>query len=80
MAQTTLEILQQKLNDAEQKYHEIQLTGQVRRVRDQNGEEVEYGPVNIQDLRKYIAELRSQIAALQGITSVSTPVPMRPFF
>ena len=80
MAQTTLEILQQKLNDAEQKYHEIQLTGQVRRVRDQNGEEVEYGPVNIQDLRNYIAELRSQIAALQGIASVSTPVPMRPFF
>ena len=80
MAQTTLEILQQKLNDAEQKYHEIQLTGQVRRVRDQNGEEVEYGPVNIQDLRNYIAELRSQIAALQGITSVSTTGAMRPFF
>ncbi len=80
MVQTTLQILETKLHEAETKLHEIQITGQVRRVRDQNGEEVEYGPVNIQDLRKYISELRSQIAALQGTSSSSTPIPIRPFF
>lgn len=67
----TLTELNIQLSDAQKAYHNIQTTGQVVKVRDQNGEEVEYSRININNLSKYISELKRQIAELQGVANNS---------
>ena len=53
--------LQDRLNDAEEKYHDL-VTGQsVVEVVDQNGERIRYYPATRKDLLAYIADLRRQI-------------------
>ncbi len=61
--------LQEKLDDAEAKYHQL-LTGTLARVYvDQNGERIEYTAANAGRLSAYIQRLRDQIAALTGGSS-----------
>lgn len=76
---TTLEILQTKLSDAQDAYHEIQLGRGVREIKDQNGEAVVYNAANLNKLKAYMNELEVQIAALSGTTVAGTPTAMRIF-
>lgn len=71
--------LQEKLADAEHKYH-LLLTGQsAREYVDQNGERVTYVAANRQDLLTYIRSLKSQIASSQsgGGQTFSRPLTVR---
>lgn len=53
--------LQDRLSDAEEKYHDL-VTGQsVVEVVDQNGEKIRYYPATRNALFAYIADLRRQI-------------------
>ncbi len=76
---TTLEILQEKLTDAQSAYHEIQLGRGVREIKDQNGESVVYNAANLAKLKGYMNELELQIAALSGTSATNTPTAIRMF-
>jgi len=65
--------LQEKLDEAEQVYHDWQVGKVARRYRDSNGEEVEYSVEGLRRLGAYIADLRRQL----GTGCVG---PMRPMF
>lgn len=66
----------EKLAEAEAAYHQLMLTGSVRTVVDQNGERIEYSVVNPANLIRYIADLRSLIAAEGGFVIVRGPLRM----
>ena len=60
-----LATLQSYLSGAESALNKL-LTGQLVVEFDRAGTKIRYTPANIEELRRYIAELRSQIAALGG--------------
>ena len=63
---STLVELRARLEEAEKAYHQL-MTGQMAVVVvDQNGERVEYARSNAYRLRAYIAELKAEIARLEG--------------
>lgn len=63
----TIALLKQRLEQAEQAYHDL-MTGQMARVIvDQNGERIEYTAANAYRLSTYIAELKRRISACSGI-------------
>lgn len=53
--------LKARLAEAEAALHQIALGGGVRRVRDSNGEEIEYSSANRGALQAYIAALRYEL-------------------
>lgn len=64
--------VQERLEQAEAAYHDLQ-TGRMARVFvDQNGERVEYNPTSAARLAMYINELKRQLG-------LATPGPMRVF-
>lgn len=63
---TTLLVLTTRLAQAEEAQHDIMTGKAVRRFIDQNGESVEYSRANIAQLASYIANLKAQIAELDG--------------
>lgn len=70
----TIALLKQRLEEAEQAYHDLQ-TGRMPRVFvDQNGERVEYTAANAYRLSTYIAELKRRIAACSGLRGVGRPM------
>lgn len=54
--------LQERLNEAEAAYHDLQIGKSVRVFVDQNGERVEYSAANAARLAAYIADLKRQIS------------------
>lgn len=74
----TLEVLQQRLADAENALHTVTLGGQATAIMDQNGERIEYSRTSPGALTKYIAMLNWQISQLTG--SGVTGAPLRPVF
>ena len=71
--------LQQRLTEAEDAYHKLQIGESAAEVRDSNGESVRYTQANQGRLRAYIAELKAQIAAEAAGTARVTG-PLRPIF
>ena len=71
--------LQQRLAEAEEAYHKLQIGESAAEVRDSNGESVRYTQANQGRLRAYIAELKAQIAAEAAGTARVTG-PLRPIF
>lgn len=69
-------VLRQRLRDAEQAWHELNIGQTARTFVDQNGERVEYTPATRAGLRAYIAELR---VALGIPLKVSGPASLRIF-
>lgn len=67
---------QQRLEQAEQAYHELQTGQSVRVFVDQNGERIEYTAAKKSDLYGYIIQLRGRIAPL----AVDMPRPIGFFF
>jgi hypothetical protein len=65
--------LRERLDEAEQAYHDLQTGKAVVEFRDGNGEQVRYTAANRGALSRYIESLKSQIAGTQA-------GPMRPFF
>lgn len=74
----TREVLQQRLLEAEDAYHDLMTGNAVRRIVDQNGEQVEYTTANAYRLANYIAELKRRLGNLSGRSSIGRP--MRVFF
>lgn len=66
----TCEQLQQRLADAEDKYHAIQLGGAETLI-STGSKEIRYSAANVGDLVRYIATLRSQVAACTGVPDTS---------
>ena len=62
---TTAE-LEQRLSEAETALHEINLGNKVVRLKDANGDEVQYGPADAPRLERYIASLKQQLGASTG--------------
>ena len=69
-------VLQNRLREAEQAWHELNLGQSARTFVDQNGERVEYTPANRLGLRAYILELRQQLGMK---LNVSGPAGLRIF-
>lgn len=67
--------LQERLIEAEQAYHALQTGRSVARVRDANGDEVQYTQANASRLRRYIDDLRAEIASKPRVSR-----PLRPVF
>lgn len=66
MVNTSTILLQQRLTDAESKYHQL-VTGQAAKVYvDQNGERIEYVAANAARLAQYIQSLRQQLTPTMG--------------
>lgn len=71
--------LAQRLAEAEDAYHRLQIGESAAEVRDSNGESVRYTQANVARLRSYIAELKGLIAAeASGRPQVTGP--LRPIF
>lgn len=70
--------LAQNLVDAEVALHALLTGSRVAEFRDSNGEFVRYTSASLADLRAYITDLKSQIAAEAG--TVIPRGPMRIFF
>lgn len=69
-----IDILKQRLAEAEQAYHELSTGQSVRTFVDQNGERVEYNAANAYRLSTYIAELRRRINAASGLRATGRPM------
>jgi len=69
--------LAERLVEAENAYHDLQIGKSARVYVDSNGERVEYTVANRAELQKYIQSLNSLIAAEAGTPLPSGP--MRPF-
>ena len=63
-------LLEERLRDAEKKYHALMTGSQVKVFVDQNGERMEYNAASALQLGKYIAELKRQL----GIGGASGPL------
>jgi len=69
------------LSEAQAALHDIVIGGKIVEVQDQNLERVSYSRANVDQLRKYIAELTSQIATQCGAQTLAAAYgPLRPFF
>jgi len=67
--------LQERLQEAEQAFHDLSIGKAVAELRDSNGETVRYTQASRANLSSYIADLRSQIAGCYDSLR-----PMRPMF
>lgn len=67
---------QERLEKAEQAYHDLQTGQMVRVFVDQNGERIEYTAAKKSDLYSYILQLRGRISPL----AVNIPRPIGFFF
>lgn len=65
----------ERLVEAEAAYHSLQTGTKVVRVRDSNGDEVTYTTANASSLRRYINDLKAEIAGTSRVTK-----PFRPLF
>jgi hypothetical protein len=64
----------QRLEQAEAALHQLQTGGMAVRVRDQNGEEIEFQRTSISQLVAYIEQLKKLVNPVSGAG------PMRVFF
>lgn len=62
----TLEQLKTYLAEAETAYHQLMTGKMIVMVRDQNGEQGQYNQASKSALASYIAQLKQQIAELEG--------------
>lgn len=76
----TLAQLQTRRDEAESALHALLTGASVVEVVDQNLEKVQYSRINVAELRKYIADLNAQIAAMQGNSNAAAYGPMRVWF
>lgn len=67
--------LQERLDEAEQAYHDLCIGKGVVELRDSNGETVRYNIASLPRLTAYIAQLKGELGQ-----SSSTLGPMRPLF
>ncbi len=70
----TLSELQARLAEAETALHNALIGRGIATVRDFNGEAITYSRMDTAALRAYITELRSQIDAFTGTTTLSGPM------
>lgn len=75
MAISTSKSNAEKLAEAEDALHDLNLGNSVRVFVDQNGERVEYTAANSGRLRQYVEQLKQSIAAEKG-TKTSGPLRM----
>lgn len=66
-------LLQMRLDDARQSYHQLATGGQARVIVDQNGERVEFTAANRGTLYAYIMSLESQLATVPVALRVVGP-------
>lgn len=69
--------LPERLIEAEGAYHDMVIGRGIARVRDANGEEIQYSKADPSRLLAYIADLKAQIG---GTGTVCPSGPMRVFF
>jgi hypothetical protein len=70
----------QLLRDADKAWFEMNTGGAVRRVRDQNGEEIEYSSANRQGLLNMIYALQKLCPTYQSMALATAPRPMKYFY
>lgn len=70
----TVAVLQQRLTEAEEALHLLQMGEKPRVFQDQNGERVEYTVASIPKLEAYIAKLKFQLDPSSGNRSIGFTV------
>lgn len=75
IALATRAVLETRLREAENAYHELNVTGAVRTLVDQNGERIEYTVTNTQRLQAYITSLKVELGLDHGMKG-----PLEVFF
>lgn len=59
-----IDVLKERLADAEDAYHQLMIGGSTRVFVDQNAERIEYTAANKQNLLNYIIQLRTLICTI----------------